>query len=529
MFDDIKQKKSTGLFADLTQPKKKVGFFQDAIQDIKQGGNELKKSISSIDDKFRENQQFLKTKTNVRTPAPLSALKAGLQTVSEVGGTLLSTPVKVLTPQSIEDKISSKIQGAVKRGVESETGRKTIETVQKLPAETKFAISLNTALAETLPFGVATKPAATAVKSGINVAKDGINIAQKSANDIAKESVSRLAERANSKVANTIEKNVFVEAPQKTAGKIYREALESGINPMQVVKERGLSSQIKTTSDGKINTRGAVEALENEIVEKSTKFNRVLDAYSNQGVGVAKKDFLQEIINGMGRQINDPSIQKKLLRAEEIINDYYRTFGTEDVIPLSKVQEIKKALYKSSSAYSKSGAPDFDDIGAIELAARAANRSIEKELSDPRMLQINKELQKLIETSNILERIDGNALRGGRLGKMVNQTAGAILFGAAGSTLGPLGTLGAGVTGAFVGDALAKLGFNRQIGGSVRRRIAQMKEYGVSSDADNRLDEVLGKLEAGEQVQATDFDEIALKRLQEFMLQDRAQAPVSTR
>lgn len=163
-------------------------------------------------------------------------------------------------------------------------------------------------------------------------------------------------------------------------------------------------------------------------------------ALGKMGVTFSLKDLGAAATQNAEKQFADAP--DKLQQVEKIgatLTEYARNYGGDTVSPLA-MEKIKEA-----NPY---GSP-------IARAARKALEDSTKASGAPDLQILNKEIQKHIHAQQILAKMQGQVVKGGRLGNMLKRGG----FGLIGTIVG--GALGGGwlgdIAGALSGDSLAKM------------------------------------------------------------------------
>jgi len=261
----------------------------------------------------------------------------------------------------------------------------------------------------------------------------------------------------------------------------------TGRAPQRVLAESGI---IPKTEGTKFSTMDQAIELRGKIEPYVKAQQEAVAAAEKTTAPIKTAEFMEKVIEDIRTKENVASGKAAKLEAEirREFNNYKKEYGEEML--LSTVNEIKSARWKDSKF-------DFTQPlkGDVNYAiAKAAQKSIEKTAKKAGLddvAQLNREIGDVLEASKFLESLDGNTLKGGRLGKYAFGTIGAI----GGTSIGPVGTF----LGAVGGNVIADLLMKRSVSPIVRRTIlkaikdkdpvafTKVKEWMKSPEAKQRL------------------------------------------
>ncbi|RJQ33901.1 hypothetical protein C4568_03810 [Candidatus Parcubacteria bacterium] len=199
----------------------------------------------------------------------------------------------------------------------------------------------------------------------------------------------------------------------------YAFALDKGTDPARILAERKLTP---TVENGKVRTNEIVDTLEEEVFEKSATLDEALSLYPNT---IALEDVRSSVKRSIGQ---DPTLRREgrvaemQEQADRILNAYVAQEGI-DRFTLSDLQEFKKGQWELSKRFKET---DLGRADAHYEVGSALRRTIEQNAEDVAVKGLNRELGQLQDTIKILERADGVAVKGGRLGTRVGQLLGSI-------------------------------------------------------------------------------------------------------
>ena len=210
-------------------------------------------------------------------------------------------------------------------------------------------------------------------------------------------------------------------------------------NPVKTIADRNLVPIVK---DGKIDATGVIQKLNDELDNLETNRNVTLPADKT----IPLNDFMQKAVDTIksSKQLkNSGMVGPTIKKAETIFDDYRQSFGDE--ITISTVDDIRTAMNKRYD-------PDLRDANR---AIGDASRKIVYEASPESRGMLMQEGQ-VIDARDFAEKMNGHAVKGGRLGKMFSGLGGAVIGSAAGQMVGH--PVIGGLVGTEVGKGLQSLG-----------------------------------------------------------------------
>ena len=196
--------------------------------------------------------------------------------------------------------------------------------------------------------------------------------------------------------------------------------------------------------DGKVSAEKAIAQIQEDVSPLAKVVRAVIESDDKH---VKIQDLQDEALRGID-DFKASGEQYNRLRNNIISDfDYYRKnygVGTDkEFIPLTIVDDIKKAKYQQINWNN----PEL--MTTDRAVARAGRKIIEKSVDDVDVQGLNKELGKYYDAQEMLEALDGKAVKGGRLGKYF-----ARGFGIA---IGSPGGVGGSIAGGVIADQLASL------------------------------------------------------------------------
>lgn len=224
-------------------------------------------------------------------------------------------------------------------------------------------------------------------------------------------------------------------------------SLSTGKNPSQFLAENGIV--IDVTPDNKISSKGArdflstkMDTMDDELTTGLKDLNRTV---SLDDVEAAT---LKAVDNVKTRA--DATVVDRQAQVKEIFSKYRQIYGND--VPLDILNEMKRGQRSLTNVFDASK-PRFATDVHYQTSKVLMNK-IENAAPELNVSEFNKNYGDHIDASKLLKSINGQAVKGGKLGKYFSQAAGSIVGSTVGSSMGPLGTVGGAVAGDFVGGAL---------------------------------------------------------------------------
>lgn len=221
-----------------------------------------------------------------------------------------------------------------------------------------------------------------------------------------------------------------------------------GRTPQRVLAEAGV---IPKTQGTKFSTaeQAAEFAKKAEPLVETQK--QAIQAAEKVTAPVKTQRLMEQTIKDIRTKENIASGKAAKLETEirREFETYMQEYGPE--IPLSTVNEIKAARWKDTK-FDFSQPLKSDTNYAIAKAAQKAVEQTARKAGLKDIAQLNRDIGDILEASRYLEKLDGNTLKGGKIGKHVYKILGA----AAGVSRGPIGAILGALGGDIVGDLLMR-------------------------------------------------------------------------
>jgi len=139
-------------------------------------------------------------------------------------------------------------------------------------------------------------------------------------------------------------------------------------------------------------------------------------------------------------------VTSRIKETKKIFAEFRKAYGNK--INLSNLNEVKVAQAKVSGIFDSTKPKWAQDVNY--QISKVARRNIEKSLKGTPLAKLNAFIGEHYDSIRMLEKVHGNAAKGGRLGQYFGRTVGAVAGGTAG---GPVGV----IVGSELGNKIAKI------------------------------------------------------------------------
>lgn len=231
----------------------------------------------------------------------------------------------------------------------------------------------------------------------------------------------------------------------------------TGRTPQRVLAENGIIPETQGTKFSTAEQAGKIRESTKPLVETQREAIQMADKVSPP---IKTDALMEETIRSVRTKENIASGKAAKLEAE--IRREFAQYKVEygDEMPLSTVNEIKSARW-ADSKFDFTQPLKGDTNYAIAKTAQKAVENTAKKAGLEDIAQLNREIGDKLEAAKYLEALDGNTLKGGKLGQYVYRTLGAT----AGMPKGVIGT----VLGAIGGDIIGNLLMKKSVATATRR------------------------------------------------------------
>jgi len=247
----------------------------------------------------------------------------------------------------------------------------------------------------------------------------------------------------------------------KAAKKGFVKSERAGKNPSRFLAERG---DIIDIENGKINSQPVMQKVSQDADTLEEVFDGILqekDRYLRADQYIPLNQLGARVKSRLASSSNKASGEMSNMNKEvdRLINEFKQQFG--DQITLSQSNLIKRGQWKQSKVFDATRPAFSSDINYN--FGRVAKDLIEDNIPEADIRMFNSILGDHYDALDSLRRIDGNAVKGGRLGGYFARTIGAV----AGAKAGPLGS----IVGAVTGDAVSNIMQANYIANPVKKLI----------------------------------------------------------
>lgn len=249
----------------------------------------------------------------------------------------------------------------------------------------------------------------------------------------------------------------------KPGKKALVKSTQAGKDTPEFLSSKG---KIVDIQNGKINSQPLIENLKTDVQPLQQTQRQLLQAKDRvlpQADYVALDDIAKSAKQRLATReaMGSGELIDRHAEVDKVITNLKKIYG--DNINLSTLDEIKSAQWQASATFDMSKPKFVPDVHYS--IAKSAQKTIEGKVPEASIHSLNAEIGNYWEAVKMLQKIDGQAVKGGRLGRYFSRTLGAM----AGSTGGPFGTL----TGAYAGDFVSEVMQNNSIATPIKRMILQ--------------------------------------------------------
>ncbi|NBW09198.1 MAG: hypothetical protein EBR82_14360 [Caulobacteraceae bacterium] len=258
---------------------------------------------------------------------------------------------------------------------------------------------------------------------------------------------------------------VKLEDSYPSVRKSTDKAMKSGIDAKKILSQTDLlhnsvdeTGTLRTSAPG-----GAIEKL-NDFIQPQE------DVISNNLRREGRSIPLSEVRTKLLQNIETSGIKgaakiRAINQVADEINGYLTEADTNGMIPLSILHDAKVDKYRNINYM----VPESKTID--KSIARSLKQLVEENTKSVDVQDLNKQLQAHYSVLNLLEKLDGKKVDGGKVGKYFAKTVGAIV----GSHFGPLGSIiGAETAGKIKGVTL-RGNFGKALGQDLQQSDAMKK------------------------------------------------------
>jgi hypothetical protein len=277
----------------------------------------------------------------------------------------------------------------------------------------------------------------------------------------------------------------------KSGANKLEKTLGTGRDPRRFLSENGIVVDI--TPDNKISSKAArqtlfkrMDQIDDALTEGLKGTGKVVD------LADVEKRALAALDNAKSKA--DGSILDRQAQVKNIFEKYRKIYG--DQVPLDILNEIKRGQTGLTRVFDATKPKFMTDVHY--QVSKAARELVEEGAKDLPVHELNAFWADHLSAVDILKKVNGNAISGGKIGKYFSRTAGAVSGSILGSQMGPLGSVvGAGV-GDVVGGALQKSAAKEKVLPSMVKRAIEQGTLKYGDDVLQNFRESSQKLRSTE-------------------------------
>lgn len=234
-----------------------------------------------------------------------------------------------------------------------------------------------------------------------------------------------------------------IEANNAVVRRTTTKAKSQGIDSKRLLAETDLLHGA-VDDTGTIRTQNAIQEL-NDFIRPYEK--TISQSLQQEGTKIPLKTVKNRIYRNINRSgLEGAALENAFSKASAEIKGLSRRADAQGNITLGKVHDAKINKYSTIDYLNPASK------AADKAIARGLKELVEDNAKSVDVRALNRELQQHFSVLNLLEKLDGKKVDGGKLGKYFAQTVGTIV----GSHFGPLGAIaGAEIGGRIKGAALS--------------------------------------------------------------------------
>jgi hypothetical protein len=247
----------------------------------------------------------------------------------------------------------------------------------------------------------------------------------------------------------------------KSSKKALMKSEKFGKAPSKFLAERGY---IVDVEHGKINAQPVMQKIRQEADIMEELYEQLLrekdrQLHTDHYIDLGKLGLrVKAKLNTPGNK-SSGNLSEMYAEVDKMVNELKKQFG--DRINLSTLNSIKRGQWAQSSVFDATKPVFSKDVNYN--FGRAAKEILEDSIDEADIKGLNSFLGDHYDALTMLGKVDGNAVKGGRLGGYFARTIGAV----AGAKAGPIGSL----TGAITGDTVSQIMQANYISNPVKRLI----------------------------------------------------------
>ncbi len=474
------------------QPEKKGdGFFKSLVKDpiktlIVKPGTRIAQAGIGLYGSATGNQRamdFAGQDISLDTPFgkyDIEAQKGGMAGFKQIAGDAAKTASYLVTPSRAVGAVKTGLTGAVKQGAVQ--GAKTgvlgggLYSGGQAAQDNKSAGGI---FMDTLKGAAIGGAAGGVLGGGVGALSTGLNKISRATGHGAK---------VPSKAVRDLEmKYEEIFTGTKPAKKAFEKSTTRGKTPARFLAEHGIIVQVK---NGKIDSTNAITKIRDNAKPLNEVLQEILQAKDKQlpesaYIPLSKLRQSAKLALSNDRNKASGEFSKMLRYVDDVVDDLEAQFGKK--VNYSTLNTIKQGQWDNAGFDLTK--PKFSSTVHKKIGTAAKN-TIEEVIEEADIQSLNSYIGDHYDAIANLEKITGNAVKGGRLGNYFGRTLGAIV-GAKGGFLGSL-------AGAYAGDVVASILQNNYLATPIKRMMLQklVQKAGIGSPQYKAALQALKQIEA---------------------------------
>ena len=328
-----------------------------------------------------------------------------------------------------------------------------------------------------------------AFMGGVAAAVSPVVTGQMSLNDFAKQLTPSGIKVGLSDYATGALKDTYDEAfnATKSGKKGIVKSEMAGKNPSEFLAKNGYVIDVKGS---KFDTQPTIEKIYNDAQPLEKSLDDILAA-KDRTLPDANKISLDDLASKTKARINTPlnkasgTLNTQNAAVDSLFADLKTQYG--DSIGLSDLNKIKQAQWQQAKVFDATKPKWMSDLNYN--TGKVAQATIENAVPEVSVKKLNGEIGDYMDAAKNLKKLDGNAVKGGRLGKYVNRAIGTIIG-------AHVGGLPGGITGDLAGGYITDLMQNNSIAGPIKR--AALEAIPKDSAVYDQAQQALTKIKYGQ-------------------------------
>lgn len=266
-------------------------------------------------------------------------------------------------------------------------------------------------------------------------------------------------QKVNKIISNREKELQKLEDSYQAVRKVTNKTKSQGIDPKKILAETDLLNGA-VDNTGTLRTQNASIEL-NDFIRPQEKV--ISDTLNREGVLVKLSDVRAKLLNMVDASgIKGGAKLRAIKNVEDDIAGLMLEADSTGKVPLSTIHDAKIDKYANINFLN----PESKRVD--KAIAKGLKELVETNTRSVDVKNLNRELQQHYAVLDLLEKLDGKKVEGGRLGKYFAQTVGGIV----GSHFGPLGA----IIGAEAGSGLKGVQMSSKFGGKTGIPLKQSEE-----------------------------------------------------